>query len=150
MTNFEHKGTPIELLPSGKFRAVINGMNATAGSLAGIKSKIENAEKQQFKPFKALKEYWNALTEVWVVGVKPPRKNSWRAHNEFLLDKGDSCQWLLADTSENRALLAKMRAHKEESKRIDEERRKVFNEMEERLVKLDADEYAPKKPQSVE
>lgn len=145
--DFNHNGTKIELLPSGKFQTTINGRKVSGPSLDSLKKQIDNAAKNQFQTFKALRrDGWEGLRELTIVGVKPPRKNAWRARNEFVDAHGNGWPDVIADTPENRAALAEWQAHKKESDRIAKERKEAEEAIWERVVHMNADDFAPKKP----
>lgn len=149
MSTFDHNGTQIELLSNGKFQATINGVKITGGSLAGLKAKIDNAGKADFKPFIALTEMRygkGELRPVEVLGVRAPRKGSvsYKDHHEFIL-KDETRQQVLEDSAENRAAWQAWRDYQAETSRIDEKRKAESRSLREKLKYLSADDYAPKK-----
>lgn len=147
MTNFEHNGTQIELLPNGKFQTTLHGRKVVGGSLDGLKKQIDNAAKVQFQVFKALRlDGWSGLKELTIVGVKPPRKNAWRASNEFVDANGNQHSYVIVDTPENRAALDAWEKYREETRRIDKERAAALELLWEQVKEIRANDYAPKKP----
>lgn len=152
MSTFEHAGTTIEFLPSGKFRAVINGKPQLSSSLNGIKKKIDLAAKSEFKPFVALieKRPWrdSELTEIGVTGVKAPRKGvrSYDDHYNFILANNDERQTVYENTAENIASYQAWLEHSAETKRIDQVRSEESQALLAKVKKLNANDYAPKKP----
>ena len=150
MTNFSHNGVDIELLPTGRFRTLINGKPLIGASLAIVKRKIDIAAKNDFKSFKCFIERGyrdEALDEVTVSGVKAPRKGAsgYRNHHEFILSNGTERRQVMPSTPENRAAWEAWKAYKTESDRLAKERQDGEDEFLEKIKYVQADDYAPKR-----
>lgn len=96
---FEHNGIKIDILPSGKFTATVEGEELTAASLVSLKKKLD--ERKTFQGFPALRLRHDKIYEIRVVGKARSQSGVryWKCSN------GETWYTVYADTPENRAAL---------------------------------------------
>lgn len=96
---FEHNGIKIDILPSGKFTATVEGEELTAASLVSLKKKLD--ERKTFQGFPALRLRHGKIYEIRVVGEARSQSGVryWKCSN------GETWYTVYADTAENRAIL---------------------------------------------
>lgn len=97
---FEHNGIKIDILPSGKFTATVEGEELTAASLVSLKKKLDG--RKPFQGFPALRLRYGKIYEIRVVGIGGGAHGGvryWKCSN------GETWYTVYADTAENRAIL---------------------------------------------
>lgn len=123
MSTFKHGEFDITVNADGTFSAVRNGVTLTAGSLAGIKKKLD--ADGDFAPFKALANHYDGdlLRELSVVGVYKPRAG-WRGPQWVMAD-GDKRDEVTEDTPRNRELLLALKIMRQKHHKLAEEMREA-------------------------
>lgn len=135
---------------SGKFAAVISGKPTKAGSLDGIKKKIDAALDSEFQPFACIERDSKGFESFNVTGLIRPKgkPGGWRNRPKFSTNRKQKyrghevdMEVVTLDTPENRALLVEMEAHEQESERISKERREQYDAMQKRMVNKRAEDF---------
>jgi hypothetical protein len=108
-TTFQHKGVSITLLSSGRFAAIINGVEVRTGSLAGMEKKIDTPP--EFTPFASLYTRYSdeKPSVVMVTGRRSTRRKYSNHSHVWVLANGNEADSVIEDTPENRKALAAWR-----------------------------------------
>ena len=149
---WEHKGVAIHLGEAGNFWAVIDDQRVSCPSLSAIRARIDGTEKKrkEFKPFKALNEIWRwrnsdegaAFEEITVTGIQKGRGRY--GYNDFKFTTTSSTYGqdsVAVDTPANREAIQKAIAYRRETKRINDERTSVQDDLDNAIERISAKEY---------
>lgn len=148
---FTHQGIEIDLQPSGDFVATVEGQRVVKASLDAMKKHIATAKKKPFAAFTAMREETHrdakkakdGLVRVTAIGIKRRAgRHVYYGQYEFVLE-GDSNELtrLFVDTPENRQAFKALEAHREESRRIEEQRKAERAKLQEAIKYHVADEF---------
>lgn len=135
LPTFDHNGVTIELLSSGKFRAMSPTGPVTSGSLDGIKKRLD--KEGVFTPFKAfaLNTYYHAegIKDFTVVGYVEPRRRF--GLRQWKTDTNGTMPEVYEDTPANRELAKQYLQMRKDHRKAKEQFEKDENAL---LVKMKA------------
>lgn len=141
MQTFKHGNVTIVCDDSARFHAERDGVKFEAGSLAGIKKKLD--AKPDVEPFDALDTCYGEHSKCRVIGVvkKAGRRHAW-VDDHWRLDNGNERRYVYIDTSEARALLAKEKATRARHEQVRKEHEAELRDI---AVKLEKFKRTPPK-----
>lgn len=162
MAKFEHDGIEIELKQDGRFAASIGGKLVRKPSLDAMKKAIDESKKVKFEPFEGLiragwevKEYMiegTELARVKIVGVEKIKyRRDGREQFYFVwksLDgkKGGTSGTVYRSAQEAIEAETALESFKQETRRIETERREQQGELTEKLSEflIDPEQFSEK------
>lgn len=148
MATFNHKNVEIVMDASAKFVFTLSGKEYKKPSLDAAKKFIDKSSATGFSAFNALTIHREGYSdravcrvqEHRVTGIRIVGRTRWKKY-EFVTPT-TQLSFVIEATDENKKLAAEIVAYRNESIRITNEREEVAKEMERRLKRINADNYA--------